>query len=95
VVNGLKSKVTRAYLLADKSKSLRVDQSVATVTVRVPTKAPDANASVVVLDVDGPPVILLDAKGTYHWTKDAGIKRNKEKIEKQRAQGWKSNLKDK
>lgn len=95
VVNGLKSKVKRAYLLADKSKNLPVDQTGAIVTVRVPAKAPDGNISVIALELDGQPVIDPDAKGTYHWVKGVDIKLNTEKIEKQRAEGWKANRKGK
>jgi alpha-L-fucosidase len=58
-VPGLKNKVKQAYLLADASENakaqlLEVAQSEDGVTVKLPAKAPDKIASVVVLDIEGP-----------------------------------------
>ena len=49
-VAGLQSKVTKAYLLADR-KDLKVDQTDAGVTISLPTEAPDKIASVVCLEI--------------------------------------------
>ena len=58
-VPGLKNKVKQAYLLADakqnaKAQLLEVAPSADGVTVKLPEKAPDAIASVVVLEIEGP-----------------------------------------
>jgi alpha-L-fucosidase len=89
--NGLKSKVTKAYLLADRTKApLAVEQDVTKglIKVTVPNKPPDPNISVIVLDVPSGIEIDKSAKGQYHWKKDVGIRLNVEKIKKQRALGW-------
>jgi alpha-L-fucosidase len=53
-VNGLKNKVTRAYLLADAAyTALEVKQTDQTVSVSLPQNAPDPIASVLCLDVVG------------------------------------------
>ncbi|MFI5380847.1 MAG: alpha-L-fucosidase, partial [Tepidisphaerales bacterium] len=49
----LKNKVAKAYLLADREKALGVVAGEAGVKVTVPTTAPDAVASVVVLEIEG------------------------------------------
>jgi len=55
-VNGLKNKVTRAYLLADAAHTaLEVKQTDQTVSVSLPQNAPDPIASVLCLDVVGIP----------------------------------------
>ena len=55
VVPGLKNKVEKAYLLSDpEQKPLPVSQNDDGVTVKVPEKAPDPTASVVVLTITGP-----------------------------------------
>jgi alpha-L-fucosidase len=46
---GLQSKVTKAYLLADR-KDLKVDQTDAGVTIALPAEAPDKIASVICLE---------------------------------------------
>jgi alpha-L-fucosidase len=56
---GLKNKVDRAYLLADakenaKAQLLEVTPSADGVTMKLPEKAPDPIASVVVLEIEGP-----------------------------------------
>jgi alpha-L-fucosidase len=48
---GLKSKVNKAYLLADRDKALEVKQTDTGVTITLPQKAPDAIASVVCLEI--------------------------------------------
>jgi alpha-L-fucosidase len=90
--DGLKSKITRAYLLANKGAALRVEQDAGKgdVTVRVPARAPDENISVIALELDGKAVFDPNATGTYHWTKEIGIRLNEAKIKKQKALGWKT-----
>ena len=48
---GLKSKVTKAYLLADPKASLKVASSANGVTLSLPAKAPDAISSVVCVEI--------------------------------------------
>ena len=58
-VPGLKSKVTKAYLLADKEqKPLEVNQSDDCVAIKVPAAAPDKIASVVVAEIAGEPEVV-------------------------------------
>jgi len=47
---GLQSKVTKAYLLADR-KELKVDQTDAGVSLALPAEAPDKIASVICLEI--------------------------------------------
>ena len=61
-VPGLKNKVKQAYLLADakenaKAQSLDVTSAADGVSVKLPEKAPDAIASVVVLEIEGPAAV--------------------------------------
>jgi alpha-L-fucosidase len=91
--DGLKTKVTRAYLLADRAKALEVRQEGWRTTVAVPQKAPDENVAVIALELAGPVEIDGHATGSYHWNKGVDIKLNQEKIAKQKAAGWKSGLK--
>jgi len=59
VLYGLKNKVTKAYLLADRKKALSVTQeydkaiNLHTLRLRVPAKAPDKIASVIALEIKG------------------------------------------
>ena len=58
-VPGLKNRVKQAYMLADakenaKAQLLDVSQTAEGVEVKLPEKAPDAIASVVVLEIEGP-----------------------------------------
>lgn len=74
---GLKSKIARAYLLADPEKAplpILQDTDVGTVTVTVPTAAPDPNVSVIVLACDGQIQIDPRATGKYLWSKGTNIK---------------------
>lgn len=87
--SGLKSRITRAYLLADKARTLKVEQDSGKVKVNVPARAPDENISVIALELDGKIAVDERAAGTYHWTKDVGIKLNQEKMDQQKARGWK------
>ena len=48
---GVKSEVTGAYLLADRAAPVLVTQTGETLTVTLPTQAPDPIASVLVLEV--------------------------------------------
>ncbi len=62
-VPGLKNKVEKAYLLADASRAaLQATQTEEGVLLKVPEKAPDAIASVVVLEIVGEPEVA--AAGT-------------------------------
>ncbi len=54
-VPALRSKVKRAYLLAEPAKSLPFAQKSDSISVKLPGAAPDAVATVVALDLDGPP----------------------------------------
>jgi alpha-L-fucosidase len=55
---GLKNPVRRAYLLADAKKSeLAVNQKDSGVTIAIPAVAPDANDSVIVVEISGDPTI--------------------------------------
>jgi alpha-L-fucosidase len=57
VVGGLKSKVSRAYLLADPKKSpLKVSASPLDVTLEGPAAAPDAADTVIALELEGAPI---------------------------------------
>jgi alpha-L-fucosidase len=59
-VAGLKNKVKRAYLLADKKTKLAVArESNETVVINVPEKAPDPIDTVVVLEIKGKPDIAV------------------------------------
>ena len=53
----LKNKVTNAYLLADREKSLTTAAGDGGVKITVPATAPDAVASVVVLEIEGAPEV--------------------------------------
>jgi len=55
VLPGLRNKVRKAYLLADRSKSLGVSRAGKDVVVRLPARALDPDATVVALELDGPP----------------------------------------
>ncbi len=60
---GLQSKVRKAYLLADPSQTaLKTTSSDAGCTVSLPAKAPDAVASVVCFDIDGPKAMVAPGK---------------------------------
>ena len=54
VLDGMKGKVTKAYLLADRDKALSVKQQGAHVEVSLPASAPDPLASVLCLEVPQP-----------------------------------------
>jgi alpha-L-fucosidase len=58
-VPGLKNRVTKAYLLADRGQAaLEVTPAEESVTVKVPGAAPDKIASVVVLQIEGAPDVV-------------------------------------
>lgn len=57
VVPGLKNRVQRAYLLADRSRSLAVSATPSGISVVLPKEAPDRVATVVVLEIEGIPQI--------------------------------------
>jgi len=85
--NGVKSKVTRAYLLADAEKKqipVKQEEETGLVTVQVQEKAPDPNVSVIVLEFDGPVTIHPNATGNYHWKKDSGIKLHPDAVKKKK-----------
>ena len=50
---GVKGKITKAYLLADRHHPLKFQQTAQGVTIQLPEKAPDAIASVLCLKVRG------------------------------------------
>jgi alpha-L-fucosidase len=52
-VNGIKNKVTNAYLLADKSINLNVEQSGLQLKIGAPKQAPGLHVSVIVLEYEG------------------------------------------
>jgi alpha-L-fucosidase len=54
---GLKTGIKKAYLLADKAKSLGVRRAGKDVVVTLPARATDPDATVVVVELDGPPVV--------------------------------------
>lgn len=61
-VPGLKNKVQKAYLLADASRaSLPCTQTGEAVLIDLPAQAPDAIASVVVLEIEGTPEVVATA----------------------------------
>jgi hypothetical protein len=66
VLGGLGNKPRRAYLLADPEKDLKVTSADARVVVRVPEKPLDPIATVVVVEIDGAPIVfkapVLDAE---------------------------------
>ncbi|MCP5116798.1 MAG: alpha-L-fucosidase [bacterium] len=86
---GLRSRVKRAYLLADPDQDLRVEQSGGMTLVKVPPKAPDNNVSVIALELAGNLEVDENVQGKYHWVKETGIRLNEEKMKQQRARGWK------
>ncbi len=54
VVPGLRNEVKKAYLLADAAKApLKTTSAASGVSIKVPARAPDAIASVVVLEIEG------------------------------------------
>jgi alpha-L-fucosidase len=54
---GLKTEVKKAYLLADKTKSLTFRRTARDVVVNLPVRAADPDATVVVVELQGPPVV--------------------------------------
>jgi hypothetical protein len=89
--HGLKTRVKRAYLLADKARSpLRVKQDLAagTVSVAVPGRPPGEYVNVIVLELDGALQTDPKATGEYVWFKDVDIVQNRVKMEEQKAKGW-------
>jgi alpha-L-fucosidase len=68
-LSGLKNKVTSAYLLKDRSTVLSVTREEEQTKIRLPSEAPDNLMSVLVLELDGTPlvtpsVVLQDEKGS-------------------------------
>jgi alpha-L-fucosidase len=55
---GLQSKVTKAYLLADRQHDLKSEPADAGATITLPANAPDKIASVVCLEIADPKVAL-------------------------------------
>ncbi len=58
VLPGLRSSVKKAYLLADRAKALAVRRFAKDVAVTLPARAADPDATVVALELDGPPVVV-------------------------------------
>jgi alpha-L-fucosidase len=71
VVPGLKSKVSKAYMLADNSRKLSVKNSKDGALVKVPAKAGNSISTTVVLEIKGPvsveaePKVVASASNTY------------------------------
>lgn len=89
---GLKTKATRIWLLADpERKPLQFEQDLdkGELVIQLPQQAPDPNVSVIAVDHAGQAQFDETATGSYHWKKTTGIRLNVEKIERQKAQGWK------
>ncbi|MFO7732245.1 MAG: alpha-L-fucosidase, partial [Candidatus Aminicenantes bacterium] len=57
VLPGLRTDVRKAYLLADKAKALRHRRAGRDVVVTLPARAPDPDATVVVLELKGDPEV--------------------------------------
>jgi alpha-L-fucosidase len=55
ILPGLKNEVRKAYLLADKGRSLAARRAAKDVVVTLPARAADPDATVVALELDGPP----------------------------------------
>jgi alpha-L-fucosidase len=53
VLPALKQKITKAYLLAEPSAQISVDQQAGKIILTLPSKAPDPIVSVVCLEVTG------------------------------------------
>ncbi len=58
VLPGLQTNVKKAYLLADRAKILAVRRAAKDVVVTLPARAADPDATVVALELDGPPVVV-------------------------------------
>lgn len=72
--NGIISKPAKAYLLTDTDKKeLPVTQSDGVITVKLPSEAPDALNSVIVLEFDEAIEVDKAAKGKYHWEKPSEV----------------------
>ena len=54
---GLRTEVTKAYLLADRAKALAFGREGKDVVVRLPARAPDPDATVVAVELAGDPVV--------------------------------------
>jgi alpha-L-fucosidase len=54
---GLRTDVRKAYLLADRSKALKVRRAGKDVVLSLPARAVDPDVTVVALELDGPPVV--------------------------------------
>jgi alpha-L-fucosidase len=54
----LKTKPTKAYLMAARNQLLDIEESDGGILVQLPERAPDAVASVIVLDVEGKPEVV-------------------------------------
>ncbi len=57
VLPGLRTDVRKAYLLADPGKALRFRRAGGDIVVNLPERAPDPDASVVVVELKGDPVV--------------------------------------
>jgi alpha-L-fucosidase len=82
---GLISKPSKAYLLAAPELQLpTVEQDADTgiTTVMVPTKAPDLNVPVIVLEFDSAIAVDQTTTGEYHWNKGTNIKLRNPKVKK-------------
>jgi alpha-L-fucosidase len=78
--NGLISKPSKAYLLADADKkSLDTEQKGDITRILVPGQAPDPNDSVIVLEFNGSIQTNPQATGKYIWQKTPGVTSDNDK----------------
>src|SRR5574340_823116 len=59
-------------------------------SVRIRVPSPPQDIFVIALELAGPVETDPAITGAYHWVKDVDIRLNKEKMARQRAQGWKA-----
>jgi alpha-L-fucosidase len=57
VLPGLENKVRKAYLLADRTKALAFERAAKDIVVKLPARAVDPDATVIALELDGPPAV--------------------------------------
>ena len=85
-VEGLRTRVRRAFLAGDPGAAIGVRQEGSRVSIMSPTRPTEGdNPAIIGLELDGPLVTDPAVTGTYHWKKDVDIRLNQEKIARQRA----------
>jgi len=73
-VPGLGNKVAKAYLLSAPSAALNVTDTEGRKSIAVPAEAPDAVASVIVLEIEGEPNVSVPPKGVKKAEADGSVK---------------------